>query len=151
MLLALSRPMHIAGFVIAVVVYAIQTPALGALAHVGEKVLEVEPSIADLDATATIVLVSGDVWVQASVFHRVPNAVLSGIDEAMLPVLKKTTAALGVPGADLVALGHKRFTATTAAFVEVGVFAIDVRDAQDDHVAECFATEVDVRRHSYIL
>lgn len=78
-LLERSRPFAVFGAVIAVHVDAVQGLALGALAHVGQKVRKAVPSLAIGDPTAAVVSEPCGRRRAAALHHRSPRVVRSGL------------------------------------------------------------------------
>jgi hypothetical protein len=75
-LLERRRPLAIDGLVMPVSIDAVDCRSSRALAHVHQKVLEtIEPTLADRDASATVVLKANVSRVQAAFLHGFPSAV----------------------------------------------------------------------------
>jgi hypothetical protein len=86
-LLALSSPTAIAGFVVTIVVDAVKLVSWSwARFHVGKKQREVEPPFADRDSTASIVMETFDLRIDASLKHARPYAVFWDTSVPMLKV-----------------------------------------------------------------
>jgi hypothetical protein len=75
-------PAAVPGFVVAVIVNAIQGVLRGRLrSHVGQECLKgVEPAIADLNAAVDVAMRAVGVRVAASSFHGLPSAVFRGFE-----------------------------------------------------------------------
>lgn len=84
-LLTLRCPSAVARSVVAIVVFPLQRMVWRWLQpHVYQEVLEtVEPSIADLDTSSTVMRELGGVAIQAAAFHRSPATVFAGVRSAV--------------------------------------------------------------------
>ena len=102
------HPAAIAGFVISVIVDAIEEHAVRRLAHIRQKVLEALPALADFDAAAAVVLEPLMRGVRAALFHLCPALVgrrapaSMDSDAGAQFFTMKTAAARRQPG------GHRR-------------------------------------------
>lgn len=72
-LLFVCGPLAVAGFVIAVVVYAFECHAERLLAHVGQKVAEVSPAFADRDTASTIIFPLRLIAIKATPEYSLPR------------------------------------------------------------------------------
>lgn len=83
-LFRLRNPATVVRLVIAVMVFSLDGVSAMAWTHVGIEVLEgIEPSLANRDASAAVILKDGRLWPQTSVTHRGPRAMLSRLGHAM--------------------------------------------------------------------
>jgi len=75
-LLLISCPTAIFRIIGTIIVDAIKCGSLGTLPHVRKEILErIPPSVANGNATSTVIFVIFTVWVEASVFQPVPRFV----------------------------------------------------------------------------
>lgn len=71
-----TRPSAIARFVIAIIVDAVNGKSGRSMTHICEKGLEaITPTVAHLDASATVVCIVPRVWVAASLNHAGPSTI----------------------------------------------------------------------------
>lgn len=75
-------PSTIRWLIVAVVVDALECQFWRPSSHIGEEIGEVQPTLADCDASASIVFKCGHIGVQAPTQHRRPDAVLSAVARA---------------------------------------------------------------------
>ena len=76
------RPLAVAWFVVAVIVDAVQCElcSLADLSrwpapHIGNKILEFEPSLANFYSACTVTLICSIAWIQATAFHANPRSI----------------------------------------------------------------------------
>lgn len=72
------RPSAVSGFIISVIVDAVESETRRAFSHVGKECIEAIPLWAECDAATSVVLPLGGLGVGASGFHRFPGAPCSG-------------------------------------------------------------------------
>ncbi len=73
-----GSPSAILGFIVAVVVLAVDGHAFWGFPHVLKEQNIIVPSFAYLDTTTTIVVIAGLVWIVATLSHILPDPVSSG-------------------------------------------------------------------------
>ncbi len=66
----------------------------GARPHVGQEVLEVQPSFTDLDAASTVTVIVGRIGIAATLLHGVPRAVFKGSGATKLRVAVSDSSAV---------------------------------------------------------
>jgi hypothetical protein len=74
-LFSASGPATIAGLIPLIIFAALKGQARRFLAHVGEKIFEGEPPLADCDPTSTVAVKGVKIWVETSNLHRLPTAI----------------------------------------------------------------------------
>ena len=80
LLLFLSRPAAVLGFIVSARINSINRMLLrGALAHIGNKVLERFPSLAYGDAFRTVFAIARDIFILAALTHIDPNMIFARI------------------------------------------------------------------------
>ena|SRR5215467_15713105 len=79
LLFEVGGPTAIAWFVVAVIVDALKRVVVWSWSHVGVKVFELLPALADFDAASTIVFVAWVVGVLAALPHAAPGFVFRSI------------------------------------------------------------------------
>jgi hypothetical protein len=148
-LLLTCRPSHIAGFVVAVVVgVAVQGMTVTwPRPHINEEVTEVKPTLADRNATPTIVLKMNGVAVKASLFHSVPDSVLRSADQSVLQPFLNAATASRVPSLQLVAGCDELAAAMALALVEIRAPTVLVRYLKDFDAIKNRTAHVDVCWH----
>ena len=156
-----SSPLAVAGCVVSVVVNAVERHPRRALPHIGEKVREVVPAVANHNAFSTIVLPAGIGLSVTARHHRLPTFVGWGWVRAV-SMLSSALVASGVDALARKTLGriaavqrgaaYGVFRATIAADVPHCVFAfLDVRKAKDRQPTKSLTTKVDPCAHALIL
>jgi len=79
------NPSAIRRFVITVIVNSVDTKANRAITHVGEELLKrIKPNLANLNASASVVLVTRLIRVCASSLYSFPAMILNSVRQAML-------------------------------------------------------------------
>jgi hypothetical protein len=73
------NPLAIGGLVMAVYINALNRPAFGALAHIGQETLEASPFVTDPNAAPSIVLVLNDCGARTARDHPRPYAIGLGV------------------------------------------------------------------------
>ena len=108
-----GRPAAIAGFVVSVVVDAIKRQTAGAFAHIGKKIVERKPPLANGNATRAIPLELSGFRIEAALLHMRPGIVSRRwpcfvrwrmtMTDLRLPFTLKTTATCRVTAREIVA------------------------------------------------
>jgi hypothetical protein len=77
-LLFLGRPFAIRWFVVSIIIYPIYALLCWTCSHVGKEIFKFLPSLADFDASATVVFIICGFWIFTSLAHGYPTA-MAGI------------------------------------------------------------------------
>ncbi len=111
-----SRPTTIVWFIIPVVIDPVDRISFGrALSHIGKEVLELLPSLADLDASISIPMILCVIWIRAPIFHLGPDIPFSC---ATLSMEIGTLKAVGLQHLRAVLTRHA--TAAKLCLTEIG-------------------------------
>ena len=86
------RPTAVTWFVVPVVVNSVKRPASRAIPHVCQEILELHPTLANLDPSASISTVQVVLLIAAPVFHGPPTSILRRIAFSMLSVIATPNA-----------------------------------------------------------
>jgi hypothetical protein len=99
-LLFRSRPSTVSRFVISVVVgKAVQCFATRTFTHIGQEIVEIHPSFANIYSAPTVIFRTRMIQIEAALFHRSPTSVGARSDRAMptpMMIENKSTGATSV-------------------------------------------------------
>jgi len=112
-----GRPTAVGGFVIAIIVDAVDGHAGGAIAHVSEKFFELLPSFTDGNAATAVITKPRVLRVLAPLYHRRPHSVFRRAPTAVLvitvaitgprrPLVLPAAAAFGVAPPDRIGVDY---------------------------------------------
>lgn len=129
LLLALEKPLAISRLVVSVVIRPVQLMMRRwARPHVGVKVSEAEPTLANLYAAPAVAVVSGRTWPGAASDHVIPDPVFRGAAHAVRSMGRgffvDTSAALRMTGAQVAARYRAAISAATKT-LPIGSFVFD--------------------------
>ena len=149
-----ARPSAVGRFVIAVVVDAIERRFWRSYSHVGKKVVEQFPRIAEGDASSSVVFKSDDIGIGAALDHATPR--LISPREAALPrmgvpkpwwVVALDAAAAVCFAFDSTSSGDRDFRSTITAKNPAGMFASDVRKSKCGQTTEAGSSMIAASGH----
>ena len=148
-LLAHRTPPAIARRIRAVVVNSIQRVALWRFPHVAEKGLKrLTPLIADQNTAASVIGVSGVVWVVAASLHSTPDMVLSSLGHPVRMrasaqrIQLQAAAAFRMAGFQLAARGRDHRTAVTSTYPQGFTAALPPRAFNHGQSREAVAYQI---------
>lgn len=162
-LLARKSPAAIAGFIISIIINAINGMAQGRpAAHVRKKCLEtISPAFANLDAPSSPSCIARVIGIVAAKFHLCPDTMLGTLTEIMSPLISisrqeptgglfRKAAATECRSPDIGRCSHSKIS-TIASTAPHGVTrAFNALPLHDEQSTEKFSFEVESVRHRNI-
>ena len=126
-LLPLRGPSAILRFIISIIIYSIKAFSLWPVAHILKKIIEIVPTLANFNSSATILFKSMCTFSIASLDHGIPNIINFGCIEVFLNFSHLLSSALNTLSAFsrlyMIYIPHKYssadafcFTSSTASF-----------------------------------
>ena len=99
--------------------------------HVSDEVLEVQPALAHSDSAPTVVCIRGCFRIEAAIFHRVPNAVLRGMNESMIAGFEDAAATPDISSLDVICSANKFIAAMATEHIVPSRLRVLMRLSQD--------------------
>lgn len=145
----LSGPTAIIWFVIAVIVYSIQTFPRWLVSHISQKVSKIFPAVTNLYTPATISMPVFMIWISAALKHGIPATINSiSFSKTRISVLDPclTPATERVSTSQVVSLDND-FIATVTNAIPAGFFSALTRRTYNHKHSETLICQIDFVWH----